>query len=374
LVAVPPAKDGKPEQRIHGQKEESSMNALPMSGLLGVFVVSAIVTWFAGVALAKATDSLDHRLNIGDAIGGLVLLGIAGSLPEIAVVITAALNNHIPVILGTLIGGLSIQTLLVVIFDAVASRERPIAYIAGTINLALETLFAVSITVLAIVGVFVPASATVLNVSPLSIAMLVAWVVGLFLINKARKIKKFNQVAHDASPGRKHHERRAVHPKVSYAKKPTYYVVGIFLFASAVTLVAGWALEETGNGLAGKLGIGTGIFAATAIALATSLPEISTGLESILIGDIHLAISDIIGGNAFMLVLFLLADLVARKPVLSFAKPADLTFAVLGAVMMVVYVVSFLVRPKKCYLRLGLDSVFVAVLYIAGAIVIQRMG
>ena len=88
------------------------MGGLSLTLLLAMFVGSGVVTWMAGVALTKATDSLDTRFRIGDAIGGLVLLGIAGSLPEIAVVGSAAKNGHMPVIIGTLIGGLSIQTLL----------------------------------------------------------------------------------------------------------------------------------------------------------------------------------------------------------------------------------------------------------------------
>jgi hypothetical protein len=51
-----------------------------------IFIAAGAITWVAGITLAKTTDTLDTRWNIGDALGGLVLLGIAGSLPEIAVV------------------------------------------------------------------------------------------------------------------------------------------------------------------------------------------------------------------------------------------------------------------------------------------------
>ena len=63
------------------------MEAMPLALLGAMFVGSGAITWAAGIALTKTTDTLDHRFKIGDAIGGLVLLGIAGSLPEIAVVI-----------------------------------------------------------------------------------------------------------------------------------------------------------------------------------------------------------------------------------------------------------------------------------------------
>jgi len=323
--------------------------------------------------LTKSTDTLDHRFNIGDALGGLILLGVAGSLPEIAVVYSAAVHGHVPVIIGTLIGGIAMQTLLLVLFDAASGRDRPLSYLAGSVMLCLETLFALVIAVLAIAGTFLPASVSVAGVSPFSIAMLLAWVVGLLVINWARKVPRFSQTEEDAQPGRKHHERRKAKPHVFYAGKSTLHVILIFAGASAVTLVAGWLLEESGNALAGALGIGSGLFAATFIAFATAIPEISTGLESIVIGDNHLAISDIVGGNAFMLVLFLLGDAVARRPVLADAGRQDLMFALLGVAMMGVYAVSFIVKPKRCYCRLGVDSILALLLYVVGCVALARL-
>jgi cation:H+ antiporter len=348
------------------------MEGLSIGLLVCIFVASGIVTWLAGVSLTKTTDSLDKRFNLGDAMGGLILLGITGSLPEIAVVTSAARAGHIPVIIGTLIGGLAIQTLLIVFFDIAVGKKRPLSYLAGTWNLTFETLFAIILTAIACFAVFKP-QINLGYVSPLSLLMVVGWFVGLYLINKARKIDRFNKLAEDAKPGRKHHERRKGKEHIFYAGKSTLYVLLIFLGASVATLAAGWALEESGNAIADALHIGSGVFAATFIALGTSVPEISTGLESVFIGDNHLAVSDIVGGNAFMLVLFLLGDLVARRPVLKEAYPQDIGFAALAVLMMAVYAVSFVKRPTKCFLRMGIDSVLQIVLYVVGIVVLMGL-
>ncbi len=57
--------------------------------LLVIFLGGAAATWAAGTLLSKTTDALDARLGLGDDIGGLIFLSLAGSLPEIAITISA---------------------------------------------------------------------------------------------------------------------------------------------------------------------------------------------------------------------------------------------------------------------------------------------
>ena len=150
-------------------------------------------------------------------------------------------------------------------------------------------------------------------------------------------------------------------------------MVLIFAAASIATLAAGVLLEESGVAIANHFGIGTGIFAATALALVTSLPEISTGLESIFIGDNHLAISDILGGNAFMLVIFLIADILAKKPVLSYADHQTIFLGGLGVALMAIYGVTFIFKLKKRHFRLGWDSVSEILVYACGVFLLFKI-
>ncbi len=99
------------------------MGSLSSPLLVVVFAAGAVATWIAGTALSKTTDVLDRRFGFGEALGGVVLLAVAGSLPEVAITVSAAAKGHLGLAAGNLIGGVAVQTLVLVICDAVASRD-----------------------------------------------------------------------------------------------------------------------------------------------------------------------------------------------------------------------------------------------------------
>lgn len=98
----------------------------------------------------------------------------------------------------------------------------------------------------------------------------------------------------------------------------------------------------------------------------TSLPEVSTGLASVRMGDYQLAFGDIFGGNAFLPVLFLLASLLSGEAVIPHAQVTDIYLTGLGALLSLVYMFGIVFRPTRTIARMGLDSAVVLVLYVVG--------
>ena len=135
---------------------------------------------------------------------------------------------------------------------------------------------------------------------------------------------------------------------------------------ATVTLAAGVVLERTGERIASHVGLSGVVFGATILAAATALPEVSTGIAAVRLGDYQLAVSDIFGGNAFLPVLFLLASLLSGSAVLPQAQPTDIYLTALGIVLTSVYLWGLITRPHRQVLRMGLDSLTVLVLYAAG--------
>ncbi len=110
-------------------------------------------------------------------------------------------------------------------------------------------------------------------------------------------------------------------------------------------------------------------------AVATPLPEVGTGVTSTRLGDYHLAVRDLFGGNTFQPALFLLAAVISGDPVLPAAQHTDIYLTALGVVLITsVYVAGLVFRPWRPYLRMGVDSLAVLLLSAAGIAGLATIG
>jgi cation:H+ antiporter len=343
------------------------MPSLGGPGMILVFVVAAAATWVAGVYLSKATDALDDRFQLGDALGGVVLLAVAGSLPELAITVSAALQGSLDLAAGNLIGGIATQTLVLVLCDRVVRGDRPLSFLVGSLKPVIEGLMVVVVVGVMLLGTMLPPTAAIGPFSPASIGIVVAWIIGIATLGRLRKGEPWGPVSMPgAHPGRRH--RRDPHPAAPtpFGGRSTVAIAGIFGAACLVTLVAGVALERSGNGLADLAGINGVVFGATFLAAATALPEISSGIAAVRLGDHELAVADIFGGNAFQLCLFIVADALAGRPVLPAAGVSNAWLGALGIVMTVVVATAVIVRFQRRYAGLGIDSIVNIAVYMLG--------
>jgi cation:H+ antiporter len=336
--------------------------------VVALFLIASGVTWVAGMSLSGTTDELDNRLGLGQALGGMVLLAIAGSLPEIAITVTAAAAGNLGLAAGNLIGGIAIQTMVLVVCDVVASRDRPLTYLVGSLVPVVEGLTVVFVVGEVLLGALLPASDAIGPVSPASIAIVVTWTGLVWVLSRVQASPRWEVVMPGSAPGRPDRSVREEHHPKPHAERSLALVAGLFAAGCVATLAGGVVLEAGGNVLADRAGVNGVIFGATVLAVATALPEISSGIAAVRIGDHQLATGDIFGGNAFQVCLFLLADLVAGRPVLPTAGILNSWLGGLGIVLTVIYVTGVVVRPDRCLLRLGIDSILAVLVFALGVI------
>jgi cation:H+ antiporter len=337
--------------------------------LLLVFLSSAGVIWGAGIKLSDYTDVLAERLHLGAALGGVILLSIATNLPEIAITVAAAVSGNVGVAVGNLLGGIALQTVVLVALDAFGVRgRRPLTFMAASLTLVLEAALVVAVLLVVLAGSQLPGSLIFSRLTPGPVVIAVIWVVGLKLIGGpgSRLPWADSGEAPDSQEKPRGHSRTTAEAEATQRRVGTRRVVTVFGVAALLTLVAGVAIERSGEAFFGGLGLSGVIFGSTVLAAATSLPELSTGLTAARRGDYKLAMGDIFGGNAFLPVLFLLVTLISGKAVLPQAQASDIYLTALGGLLTMVYIAGLLFRPQRQVLRMGVDSLVVLVLYVVG--------
>ena len=347
------------------------IESLSLPLLLLIFAGCAAAIWFAGIRLSDITDILATRFGFGEAFGGLIVLALVTNLPEIAITVSAALHHDLELAIGNILGGIAIQTVVLVVLDEFGlGKSDPLTYRAASLVLVLEGLMVIAVLTLVVIGNQLNASVIYFGVSPVDATIALVWLVGIYLIGKARTTLPWHEQG-TAPESQKEPRGHSVTKKFEAATKKglrTTRLLAVFVSCSVVTLVAGVGLEVSGEGIARQTGMTGVLFGATFLAAATALPEISTGLAAMKLRDYQMAMGDIFGGNAFLPVLFLVATTLSGKSVLPQAQRTDIYLTGLAILLTVIYICGLIFRPRKQILRMGVDSFIVLLVYSLGLV------
>ena len=338
------------------------MNLISISSqlLLILFLIATIVIWISGIKLTKAIDAITAHYELGEAFGGMVFLAILTNLPEIAITAVAAYHRDYDIAISNLLGGIAIQTVVLALIDIFGvGRSAPLTEKGHAKILIVEGMAVIFILSIVIIGKQFPETLLFARSTPFEWLILAIWLGTIYLSKNFRSKKK--KIIKD--PNAPIHFLRF--PKSKFEGSVSAAMVVLFLGGS-VTLIAGWALEITGERLASRWGMSGVLFGGTILALCTALPEIVTGIASAKIKDYNMAVSDIFGGNAFLPVLFLMASLIGGDAILPNLKPTDIYLTILGMLLTGIYIIGMVVHSKKQVLRMGIDSLVVVIVYILG--------
>jgi cation:H+ antiporter len=253
-----------------------------------------------------------------------------------------------------------------VLLDVVSHSRTPLSALSKVLEPIIEALFVILLVTIALTGPLLPSSVAIGPVSPISILIVITWFGGLMILDRLRSSERWGVVTQQVdsamvkAPPK---PPKAVRPN-RYERSSTRTVIVAFAVAAVATLVAGVALEESSNALANRWGINGVIFGATVLAAATALPEISTGIRAVQLGQVGLAMGDIFGGNQVQMTLFLVADLLAGKPVLQTVAANSAWLGAIGVVVTAIFAAGLVLRPPKKLLGvMGPDSFLVLLAY-----------
>lgn len=345
--------------------------SIPLLGI--VFAAAGAVVWVASTHLSASTDLLADRLHLGEALAGLLLLAVVEDLPEVVIVVFGSLSGHLSLVTGNLLGGIAAQTVLLVAVDAVGVADRPLTYRAASVQMVLVGLQGLVVFALAIMATQLPASLHRFRLEPGGVVIVLAWLATTWLLAKAAHGLPWRREDRDPLPPDV--EKALRESKAADRRAGTVRTVAVFSVSALAILAGGYVLEESGNQLAGGVGLSGIVFGGTILAMATALPEFVTGYTAARRGDFELAVSEVFGSNTFLPTLFLLAALLSGQAVLAQAGKAEIFLTGLGMLLTTIYLWGLLFRPSRQYRRLGPDSIVVLLAYligIAGLIAVAR--
>ncbi|HEY0825572.1 MAG TPA: hypothetical protein VGD76_17420 [Ramlibacter sp.] len=337
--------------------------SLPLN--IAVFVGAAVVVWLAAVRLTRYADAIATRSGLGQEMVGLVLLGGATSLPELAVATTATLQGTPALTINDLLGSAAINVILLAVADA-AIRQGALTSVQGSPKVLLVGVLGMLMMAL-VVAPSITGDRLVLGIGGWSWAMLVVYGAALWIMGHSQADAAWR-------PLRGGGDARAEGEGEHAAGPGLRSLVLRALAAAAIILVAGFLLARSGEAVARQTGLGTNFFGIVFLAFATSMPEVSTVLAAVRLKRYAMAISDVLGTNLFNVTIIVLVDaLHPGGPVLVETGRFASFGALLALVLTGLFLVGLIERRDRTLGRLGIDSVAALLAYAGGLAVLYAL-
>lgn len=337
--------------------------SLSLGANLAIFGVAAVFVWVAGTRLAYYADAIGARKQLSRAFLGLILLGVATSLPEIATTITASLLGNAGLVSGNLFGGVALQVAVLAVVDFVAVRGA-LTFFTPPPVLLFQGVMLVLLLALALAGATAGEPIAFLGLGLTPILLFAGY---LLTVRLSASSEYFPRWRATNEPDDETEAKTDEGGRLKEFSDTRLYLS--CLAGAAVIFVCGWALARTGDALAEQTELGATFVGVGLVAFSTSLPELSTSLAAVRQGNHQMAVSNILGTNCLEVALFLLADAVYRGgPILAATDQQGVFAGVLGIVVTCLYLLGLLERRDRTVFGVGLDSLGVAIAYPAGLV------
>jgi cation:H+ antiporter len=331
-----------------------SSYSLPVNAL--AFVIGAVTIWLAGTRLERCVDGIAERTGLGKAFLGLLLLATATSLPELATTVSACLAGNTDLAVHNLLGGVVMQTAVLAVADLAMGR-RALSYVAPQFALLLQATGLVLLLSVILAGM--PILARISDGQPAYLRLAVAaWCAAIV----ASFVFMFHQAYHGQGtpkwhPRDKPDDQGGEPGQEAADRQALRALVMRFVLASLWVMLAGFAVARSGEAIAEQTGLGSSFVGFTLVAVATSLPEISTSVTAVRRNHAETAFSNIFGSNAFdSALLVVVATIAGGTSLVESLTPSTQFAAGLGIFLTCIYLWGLLERRDRTIGRLGWDS------------------
>ena len=269
-----------------------------MLSALVEFAGCAVIIFVAGTVLTRCADAIADLTGFGRLLVGSILLAGATSLPELTVDVSAVRLGLPDMAVGDLMGSSLFNLLILAVIDTLHQSRGRLLSRASAAH-ALSATVSMLLTALAAAGILLGQhhERTILGIDLTSIAILIAYVLGVRLVFYDQKAAAEKQdVLMPAGP-----------------RTTLMRALAGFVGAAAAILVAGPFMAEAAGTLAELSGLGGTFVGTTLVAFSTSLPELVASLAAVRMGAFDLAVGNVFGSNAFNMVLLIPLDVAFQQ-------------------------------------------------------------
>lgn len=148
-----------------------------------------------------------------------------------------------------------------------------------------------------------------------------------------------------------------------------------FFLSAAVIIIAATKLSRSADIIAEKTGLGRAWVGALLLPVVTSLPEIVTSVQAVLVENPDLALGNVLGSNMFNIFIIAVVDLIQGSgPILRYVRPGHILTAAIGILLTGLAVFSILAGFDQTIplLGIGYDSLLLLLVFLGGVRLITR--
>lgn len=349
-----------------------NLAALSLWTNVGIFVISAGIVWLAGWKISGCADVIREQLNLSEAAVGLLLLGTVTSLPELATAVSGAIQGSAELVVNNLLGAIALQLVIVALADAAIGREALSSVIASP-TVLLQGVLGIALLALVAAGTVLESGAF-FGIGIWSWILLGAYIASIRVVTSTQSTHAWMPAdARADSSTDSSGEQQSARPNSGGQPtlSRTLWITGAL---AAAILVGGYLLATSGDVIAQKTGLGSSFFGAVFLAMATALPELSTVLSAARLRRYAMAVSDVFGTNLINVAIIFVIDAVyAGDPVLGVVGRFSTFAALLGIMVTVVFLAGLIERRDRAFLRMGVDSIIVLIIYLGGLSVLLTL-
>lgn len=335
------------------------ISAWSFSALVAAFLGCAALIAVFGYRLTATADQLADRGGLGEALMGGILLGAVTSISGSVLSVTAAWHGSADLAISNALGGMAAQTVFLVVAD-IFYRKANLEHAAASPENMMQGVLLVCLLSIFLMSVYSPRW-TLWGAHPGTPLMLVAYGYGMHLVNRSRKRPMWHP--------RKTGDTKEDSPDWTNIKLSLPKLWASFAILGLLLALCGWFLQYVATALVEQSGLEYAIMGALFTSVATSLPELVTTVAAVRRGALTLAVSGIIGGNAYDSLFAAFSDIAYREGSIYHALEQSLVFwAPINMLMVGVLLLGMLLREREGVGKIGFESALVIGLYVLAVV------